>query len=228
MTTAAHPQSLLRDRVCDTPFDRAEAEVGGAVAPDGSPVEVFASLPPGRAPELISAAAGAGATILELGCGAGRITNELVRRGHDLTAVDESADMLEHVRGARTVLSKIERLDLRPERFDLVVLPSYLINTPDAAQQQRFLDTCRRHGDRLLFQRYEPTWLRTLEPVESQEAGYGFTITDVDHTAGGLTSFTMTYSLDGRTWSQRVTARPTDLDAEWLDEWQTWGLITWK
>jgi SAM-dependent methyltransferase len=196
------------------------------VAPDGSPVDVFSTFPPGRAPELISDAAGPGASILELGCGAGRITAELVRRGHPVTAVDESAEMLARVTGARTIHSRIEDLDLRPERFDLVVLPSYLINKPDEHQRERFLATCRRHGDRLLVQRYEPTWLRDLEPVDSEEDGYGFAISDVER-CGELTTFTMTYSHDGRTWSQRVTARPVEIEAEWLDEWKTWGLITW-
>ncbi len=45
-------------------------------------------------------AAGAGASILELGCGAGRVTHPLVALGHPVVAVDESPEMLAHVRGA--------------------------------------------------------------------------------------------------------------------------------
>lgn len=225
--TSPFPDPLLHDRGSHRHRDRAKAAGEGGVAPDGSPVEVFATFPPGRAPDLISEAAGPGASILELGCGAGRITSELVRRGHAVTAVDESAEMLKRVTGARTLNCSIEDLDLRPERFDLVVLPSYLINTPDPAQQQRFLETCRRHGDRLLLQRYEPTWLRTLEPVDSEQDGFGFAISDVERD-GELTTFTMTYTHDGRIWSQRVTARPVEIEAKWLDEWKTWGLLTWQ
>jgi SAM-dependent methyltransferase len=52
-----------------------------------------------------------GASILELGSGAGRVTHPLVELGYAVTAVDESAEMLARVRGARTVRSTIERLD---------------------------------------------------------------------------------------------------------------------
>ncbi|MGX1482605.1 cyclopropane fatty-acyl-phospholipid synthase-like methyltransferase [Streptomyces griseus] len=58
-----------------------------------------------------------GASILELGCGAGRVTHPLVARGFEVTAVDESPGMLERVRGARTVLSPIETLGARGVRL---------------------------------------------------------------------------------------------------------------
>jgi SAM-dependent methyltransferase len=82
------------------------------VAPDGSPVEIYRRLPPGGEAELIHGAVGRHASILELGCGAGRVTHELVRLGHWVTAVDESAEMLAHVRGAEVVETVIEELDL--------------------------------------------------------------------------------------------------------------------
>lgn len=82
------------------------------VAADGSPVELYARMPTFGEPELIHAAIPAGAEILELGSGAGRMTHRLLELGHPVTAVDSSAEMLAHVRGAQTVRSQIEGLDL--------------------------------------------------------------------------------------------------------------------
>jgi 2-polyprenyl-3-methyl-5-hydroxy-6-metoxy-1,4-benzoquinol methylase len=59
------------------------------VAPDGSPVEIYRRLPAGNVPQLIHAAVGDGASILELGCGAGRLTHPLAELGHRVVAVDE-------------------------------------------------------------------------------------------------------------------------------------------
>ncbi len=50
--------------------------------------------------ELIHSLVAQESEILELGCGAGRITHELVALGHPVVAVDQSPGMLERVRGA--------------------------------------------------------------------------------------------------------------------------------
>jgi hypothetical protein len=55
--------------------------VPAEVAPDGSPVEIYRRLPPGGEAELIHGGVAPGASILELGCGAGRVTHELLRLG---------------------------------------------------------------------------------------------------------------------------------------------------
>lgn len=135
---------------------------GSPIAPDGSPVGLYRMLPPGVEPEIITAVSPPAAPILELGCGAGRITHALVAAGHPVVAVDQSADMLEHVRGARTVLSDIESLDLG-ERFPVVTLGSCLVNMPNLGE--RFVDTCRRHvaDDGIaLVQRTSPEWAGSL------------------------------------------------------------------
>lgn len=135
---------------------------GSPIAPDGSPVGLYRMLPPGVEPEIITAVSPPTAPILELGCGAGRITHALVAAGHPVVAVDQSADMLEHVRGARTVLSDIESLDLG-ERFPVVTLGSCLVNMPNLGE--RFVDTCRRHvaDDGIaLVQRTSPEWAGSL------------------------------------------------------------------
>jgi SAM-dependent methyltransferase len=117
----------------------------GVITPDGCPVELYTLLPPGWAEaDVISAVAKPGASVLELGAGAGRVTHCLLARGFNVVAVDESPEMLDRIRGADTVASRIEDLDLRRE-FDVVVLGSHLVNVPDD-EAVRALLAGRRSG----------------------------------------------------------------------------------
>src|SRR5207248_9119782 len=93
----------------------------GAVAPDGSPVAFYLQLPPGRDPDVVHGAIEPGCEVLELGCGAGRMTHRLIELGHPVVAVDQSPEMLAHVRGAATLQADMETLDLG-RRFPAVVL----------------------------------------------------------------------------------------------------------
>lgn len=65
----------------------------------------------------------AGASVLDAGCGTGRVAVELARRGHRVTGVDNDSSMLEVARrspGVTWVHADLAELDL-PDRFDLVV-----------------------------------------------------------------------------------------------------------
>lgn len=118
-----------------------------AVAPDGTPVAPYLVLPARDEADLIHSALRAGSQILELGCGAGRVSRALVDLGHRVTAVDQSSAMLAHVekRPNLTVLrADIEALALE-RMFGGVVLASYLVNVVDREQRSSFLSTCRRH-----------------------------------------------------------------------------------
>jgi SAM-dependent methyltransferase len=96
----------------------------GAITDDGCPVELYLRFPHQGEADLVHAAVPAGATVLDLGCGTGRIAHPLIELGHPVTAVDASAEMLAHVRGAHTVHSRIADLDLaRP--FDVVLMASH-------------------------------------------------------------------------------------------------------
>jgi len=128
-----------------------------SVARDGSSVEFYALLPELGEGELIAQAVPAGGSILELGCGAGRITRQLVRLGYQVTAVDESAEMLAHVQNGETVHARIERLDLG-RRFDAAVLASNLINTHASEERRAFLATCRRHADLVVVEGLPLGW----------------------------------------------------------------------
>jgi SAM-dependent methyltransferase len=119
--------------------------LGVATAPDGSPVEVYERLPELGEGEVVASVVPSGASVLELGCGVGRITRQLVRLGYRVTAVDESPEMLAHVRDAETVEVSIESLDLG-RHFDAVLLASNLVNA-EPEQRRSFLETCARHAD---------------------------------------------------------------------------------
>jgi hypothetical protein len=70
--------------------------------------------------------------------------------------VDESAEMLAHVRGAETVQARIEELELG-RRFDAVLLASNLV-TAEPEQRRAFLETCRRHSDLVLVEGLPLGW----------------------------------------------------------------------
>jgi len=110
---------------------------------DGSPVEMYKLLPTFGEPELVHGVIPAGAAVLELGSGTGRITRALVALGHPVTAVDSSPEMLAEVDVGETILSRIE--DLRLGRtFPCVLLMSNLVNNEDEARRA-FLRCCREH-----------------------------------------------------------------------------------
>jgi SAM-dependent methyltransferase len=179
-----------------------------ATTPDGSPVELYALLSPDGEPELIHAAIPADAAILELGCGAGRVTHPLLALGHPVTAVDQSEAMLRYVRGAETVQAAIETLDLG-RRFDCVVLGSYLVNTTDAAQRDAFLRCCRRHlapEGSVLIEQYDPAWAATLAATSGEHLGVTYAIYAVRRD-GPLLSAVMEYRVAGRTFHHPFTAR---------------------
>jgi SAM-dependent methyltransferase len=102
------------------------------VTDDGNPVAVYLALPAGDEPQLIHDAVSPGASILELGCGAGRVTRPLAAMGHPMVAVDNSPAMLKHVTVAQTVCADITHLDLG-RTFDAVLVASHLVNHGDRA-----------------------------------------------------------------------------------------------
>ena len=127
-------------------------------------MDFYALMPDFGEPDIVHEAAGAGASILELGCGTGRVTHPLVALGHPVVAVDESPEMLAHVRGAETVCARIQDLDLG-RRFGAVLLASHLINADDETRSS-FLDACRRHvadDGCVIVQQHSPEWFADRE-----------------------------------------------------------------
>lgn len=166
------------------------------IAPDGSPVLLYARLPALGEPELIHGAVPAGAQILELGAGAGRITHELLALGHEVVAVDNSSAMLASIRGAETVLADLEALDLR-RRFPVVVLASNFINDPDTATRRAFLACCARHvlpNGRVLLQGFPRDWIPNTDWFRRGDARIRLKRFELD---GDLVSGEMEYLVDG-------------------------------
>jgi SAM-dependent methyltransferase len=193
-------------------------------ARDGSPVELYARMPTFGEPELVHDAIPAGAEILELGCGAGRMTHRLLELGHPVTAVDNSAAMLAHVRGAETVHAEIAGLELG-RRFPCVLLASQLINTHDA-ERTAFLDTCARHlapDGVVLLQRYDPAWVADPKPSDSEHDGIHIRVLDPRRDGRDLVA-TVEYEVDGQTWRHGPFTSTILDDAELADQLGEHGL----
>lgn len=178
------------------------------VAPDGSPVEVFAALPARGIPELLHSQIAPGGSVLELGCGAGRVTGGLLDLGHRVWAVDESPEMLALVDPrAERIEADIWALDLRM-RFDAVVAGSYLVNQ----WAPLLFATCARHvaaDGVVLVQRYAPNWARAAEAGSSQSGEVGITIDPITCIGDRLT-FTATYSIGAHRWQHEIAATVLD------------------
>ena len=206
-------------------------------APDGSPVALYALLPERGEGDLVASVASPGATVLELGCGAGRITRQLVARGFRVTAVDESPEMLAHVQGAETFHAPIEKLDLG-RRFDVALLASNLVNTAEPTRRRAFLETCVRHASLVVIETLPLGW----QPVDGavSEAGEVEMRLQVDGVDGPIVRGTMRYAGRGRRWEHAfrmmVFADESELDAaladvglrvdRWLDRTRGWFTAT--
>jgi SAM-dependent methyltransferase len=205
-------------------------------APDGSPVELYALLPELGEGELVARAVPAGGSILELGCGTGRMTRQLVARGFHVTAVDESPEMLSHVRNAETVCARIEDLDLG-RRFDAVLLASNLLSA-EPEQRRAFLETSRRHAETTVIETLPLGW----QPQDGErQIGDVVSHLRVGRFEGGVAHGSVEYRAeDGRTWTHEFAMRvfadeeelraalsEADLElAHWLDRERGWFVAT--
>ncbi|MFJ8488294.1 class I SAM-dependent methyltransferase [Streptomyces sp. NPDC094038] len=182
----------------------------GAITPDGCAVELYSRLAAGAEPDVIEAAVPAGARILELGSGVGRVTHPLLERGFTVTAVDESAEMLARVRGARTIRSTIEGLDLG-ERFDVVMLASFLVHTGDAEVRRGMLRTCAAHvadDGCVLIQREGADYHAAVPRERVDPGGYTVRIVSAEPVGDGVNSVRAEYEFPDATWTQTFLARP--------------------
>jgi SAM-dependent methyltransferase len=136
----------------------------GEITNDGCAVDFYALLSSFGEAEIVHSAVPGGASILELGCGTGRILRPLADLGHPVLGVDDSPAMLAHVPDLPTVCSAIEELRL-DRTFDAVLLASTMINV-DPSLRGRFLATCRAHlgpGGMAVFQQNEPSWFADVD-----------------------------------------------------------------
>ena len=211
----------------------------GAKTRDGCSVDLYLRLPYRGEVDLLRPRLPTGASILELGCGVGRITRELLLQGYRVTAVDNSPEMLAHVpTKAAPVCADIENLELGVT-FDAVVLTSCLINIPNEALRATQLTKCREHlksGGNLFFERYDPVWLSNVS------AGYIGRIGTIDMYVkevlrdGAKVDMCCRYEEQGESWLhsfgtyvlddaavQRCLSNAGFAEPCWIDERHRWG-----
>lgn len=209
----------------------------GPVARDGSPVAVYLALPPHDALDLVADQVPAGGSVLDLGCGVGRLANPLARRGLTVTGVDDLDAMLAHLDPAvEGVLADAATVDLG-RHFDVVVLASHLVNHDHRAPD--FLATCRRHvaaRGSVLIERFHPDLLDDLDQRDGCLDGVHVRH-EVHHRDGARFSASAHYTIGAHTWVQRYGAvilddaaydralRAADLrHVAWLDDDARWSL----
>ncbi|MFC8345520.1 class I SAM-dependent methyltransferase [Streptomyces sp. NPDC057280] len=186
----------------------------GAITPDGCAVELYSRLPVYDEPDIIAAAVPAGAHILELGCGVGRMTHPLLERGFTVTAVDESPEMLARVQGARTIRGKVEELDLG-ETFDVVMLASFLVHAGDAEVRRGMLRACARHvaeGGCVLIQREGEDYHTNLPRERVDPSGFTLRMVSAEPVGDGVNSVRAEYEFPDAVWTQTFLARPLTKD----------------
>lgn len=138
----------------------------------------------------------------------GRITHPLVEFGYNVTAVDNSPEMLAEIRGATIVLSDIEELSLGIS-FDAVVLGSFLIHAPVTGTRAALLEVCRRHvkpSGVVLVQHYRVGWLASAVPgCMGEKDGIKVFIDGVARN-GRIFRITLRHEAAHGTWTQRFAA----------------------
>jgi SAM-dependent methyltransferase len=182
------------------------------IAPDGSPVDLYARLPERTADaELIHGLLPPGGDVLDLGCGTGRLAEPLARLGHPVTAVDNEPAMLAALRLATPVRADFSTLDLR-HRYAAVLLMSHFVNMADTDFVTDVLTVVRRHlrdDGFAVVERHPPGWATTVEPAGHERDGIRYILKDLDRARGTLTA-TVRYEFDGRAAEQRFSV--TDVD----------------
>lgn len=207
----------------------------GEITPDGCAVDFYALLPAMGEAAVVHAAVPAGASILELGCGTGRILRPLAELGHPVLGVDESAAMLARADGLPTVCSPIETLRL-DRTFGAVLLASTMINT-NPEQRHAFLATCRRHVSPdgvVVIQQTAPSWFRGDQPSQPEVEGIRRVVRTV-HRTERYVDVEVEYQVGDRTWTHAFRPhqisdqeRTTDLASaglefgRWLTDNQAW------
>jgi SAM-dependent methyltransferase len=187
----------------------------GPITADGCAVDLYLQLPPMGEADIVHAAVAPDASVLDLGCGTGRVAHGLIDLGHEVVAVDQSAEMLAQVRGAETVCGAIAGLQLG-RRFGAVLLASHLINTPDRAERQALLATAALHvaaTGRVILEWHPPEWFARVGDGAGGRVGeVEVDLVDVTR-SGELLSATVRYRTDTAQWTQPFTARRLTDDA---------------
>jgi len=183
------------------------------VAPDGSPVAFYTRLPATGEPELIHGVLAPGSSVLDLGCGPGRIAGPLADLGHPVTGVDDCSGMIAALpAGVAGVVADARTVRLG-RRFDAVLLASHLVNAPDDGPA--FVATAAAHvepGGAVIGETYPPGW--DPAPTVGRETRLGdarITLLRAD-VVGDRIEAEVRYGVDDLEWTQPFSARLLDED----------------
>lgn len=181
------------------------------VAPDGSPVAFYRRLPATGEPELIHRSIAPGASVLDLGCGPGRIAGPLAAFGHRVTGVDNGAAMIGALpEGVEGVVADAATVRLR-RRFGAVLLASHLLNDP--LNGEGFVATAAAHLEPagvVLAETYPPGWdPAAAVGVETRLGDARITLLRAS-VEGGLVHAEVRYGVDDLEWQQEFRARLLD------------------
>jgi len=175
----------------------------GEITGDGCAVDLYALLPALGEAEIVHSAIPEGGSVLELGCGTGRILKPLAGLGHPVHGVDDSPGMLAYLTGLPTTCSPIESLRLG-DRFDAVLLASNMLNA-GPEQRRAFLATCRCHlpGDGVAVFQYHPAaWFDAFPdgPRQGDLGGITVVIRSCRRVSPGI-ECELEYRAGGRSWT---------------------------
>lgn len=181
------------------------------VAPDGSPVEFYRRLPAEGEPELIHALLAPGTSILDLGCGPGRIAGPLAALGHPVTGVDDGPAMIAALPpGIDGVVGDARTIRLG-RRFGGVLLASHLINDPVTGSA--FATTAAVHCDPdgvVIGETYPPGWDPANAVGRVRTIGDAFVELVRAAVVDGRLDAEVRYGVDGREWRQSFEAALLD------------------
>ncbi len=181
------------------------------VAPDGSPVAFYRRLPATGEPELIHAVIQAGASVLDLGCGPGRIAGPLAALGHRVVGVDDGPGMIAALPpGVEGIVADARTVRLG-RTFDAVLLASHLVNAADDGPA--FAATAAAHlepGGVVVGETYPSGWDAPSAVGREQQLGDArITLLRAEVVDDRLEA-EVRYSVDGRSWQQGFSARLLD------------------
>jgi SAM-dependent methyltransferase len=181
----------------------------GEVAPDGSPVDFYRRIPAAGEPELIHSLIAPGATVLDLGCGPGRIAGPLVALGHPVTGVDDGPGMIAALPvGVEGVLGDARTIRLG-RRFGAVLLVSHLVNDPDGGGAA-FVATAAAHLEPegiVVGETYPPDWDPRAAVGRVTHRGDAWTELIRATVDGDRLRAEVRYGVDDRVWEQPFQAR---------------------
>jgi SAM-dependent methyltransferase len=181
------------------------------VAPDGSPVAFYARLPATGEPELIHSVVPAGATILDLGCGTGRIAGPLAVLGHAVTGIDNGDGMIAALPpGIEGIVGDASSIRLG-RRFDGALLASHLVNDPNLGVA--FARTAAAHVATrgvVIGETYPPDWDPSASIGRTAHLGEATVTLTSARLDGDVLTAEVRYGVDGLEWRQPFTARVLD------------------